>query len=106
MVACALHKAVQGWNDLGLGEFALHFVRTKDKREIDFLVAKNNRPWFLVEVKTSDSVLSKSLGYFQKLTGADHAFQATFNLPYQEIDCFSIHEPVVIPARTLLSQLL
>ena len=105
MIACALQKAVQGWNDLGLGDFALHFIRTKDKREVDFVVTNRNRPWFLVEVKTSDSDLSRSLGYFQAMTGAGHAFQATIDLPHQDLNCFSIHQPVVVPARTLLSQL-
>ena len=105
-VACALLKAVQGWNDLGLGDFGLHFIRTKDKREVDFVVTESNRPWFIVEAKTSDTGLSSSLEYFQKMIGAKHAFQTTINLPFQNIDCFSLHRPVAVPARTLLSQLL
>ncbi len=105
-VASSLLKAVQGWNDLGLGNFALHFIRTKEKREVDFIITENNRPWFLVEVKTSEKRLSPHLEYFQKITGAKYAFQATIDLPYQDLDCFSIHRPVVVPARTLLSQLL
>ncbi len=106
LVACSLLKAVQGWNDLGLGNFSLQFIRTKEKREVDFVVTDNNQPWFLVEVKTSETRLSPNLEYFQKMLGAKHAFQATINLPYQDMDYFSIHQPVVVPARTLLSQLL
>lgn len=105
-IASSLLKAVQGWNDLGLGNFALHFIRTKDKREIDFIVTENNKPWFLIEVKTSEKRLSSNLEYFQKVTGAKHAFQVTIDLPYQDLDCFSIRQPVVVPAMTLLSQLL
>lgn len=105
-VACSLLKAVQGWNDLGLGNFSLEFIRTKEKREVDFVVADNNQPWFVVEVKTSETRLSPNLEYFQKMLGAKHAFQATINLPYQDLDCFSIRQPVAVPARTLLSQLL
>lgn len=105
-VACSLLKAVQGWNDLGLGEFALQFIRTKDKREVDFIVSSDGRPWFLVEVKTSMTRLSPNLEYFQRMTGAKHAFQVTVNLPHQNIDCFTIDQPVVVPATAFLSQLL
>ena len=105
-IACALLKAVHGWNDLGLGEFGLNFIRTKEKREIDFVVTKNRQPWFLVEAKTSDTTLTSNLEYFQSMIGAKHAFQVVLNLPFQEIDCFSIEQPFTVPARTLLSQLL
>ncbi len=105
-VACSLLKAVQGWNDLGLGEFALQFIRTKDKREVDFIVSSDGRPWFLVEVKTSMTRLSPNLEYFQRMTGAKHAFQVTVNLPHQDVDCFTIDRPVVVPATAFLSQLL
>jgi hypothetical protein len=34
MVAVHLLKAVQGWTDLGLGSFALHYLRDKLEREV------------------------------------------------------------------------
>jgi hypothetical protein len=34
------------------------------------------------------------------------AFQAVTDLPYVDVDCFGRTDPVVVPARTLLSQLL
>jgi hypothetical protein len=105
-VACSLMKAVEGWNDTGLGEFGLYYIRTKDKREVDFVLTRDNEPWVLVEVKTSDKSLSPQLEYFQKLIGAKHAFQVVIDLAYKEIDCFSIETPAVVPARTFLSQLL
>jgi len=60
----------------------------------------------LVEVKMGDTVLSSSLPYFQSATKAPHAFQAVIDLPYVDTDCFSRTAPTVVPARTLLSQLL
>jgi predicted AAA+ superfamily ATPase len=105
-VANALMKAVEGWNDMGLGEFGLYFIRTKEKREVDFVVTRESEPWFLVEVKTSDTHLSPQLEYFQKLIKASHAFQVVVELPYQDVDCFSVGKPVVVPAKTFLSQLL
>lgn len=106
LVACHLLKAVEGWTDLGLGDFDLRYLRDKQKREVDFLVVKDRKPWFLVEVKLSDKELSPWLGYFQTQTNARHAFQAVMNLPYEPADCFHLQRPVVVPAKTLLSQLL
>lgn len=105
-VACHLLKAVEGWTDLGLGRFELRYLRDKLKREVDFLVVRDRKPWLLVEVKASETTLSESLQYFQSATRAKHAFQAVVDLPYVDVDCFSRTEPVVVPARTLLSQLL
>jgi uncharacterized protein len=105
-VACHLLKAVEGWTDLGFGDFELRYLRDKQKREVDFLVVRDRQPWFLVEVKMSDTSLSPSLAHFQAQTKAPHAFQVVMNLPFEPADCFLTHPPVVVPARTLLSQLL
>ena len=105
-VACHLLKAVEGWTDLGLGSFELRYLRDKLKRQVDFLVVRDRKPWFLVEVKTADTRLSDSLAYFKQVTQAKHAFQAVIDIPFVEVDCFSRADPVVVPARTLLSQLL
>jgi len=105
-VACHLLKAVEGWTDLGLGDFELRYVRDKQKREVDFLVVRDRQPWFLVEVKLTDASLSPSLAHFQAQTKAPHAFQVVLNLPYEPADCFAVRQPVVVPAKTFLSQLL
>ncbi|MFC1672094.1 hypothetical protein ACFL01_03045 [Planctomycetota bacterium] len=49
--------------------------------------------------------LGKALAHFQHHTGAAHAFQASFGAPFVAADCFEHHNPVRVPARTLLSQL-
>lgn len=105
-VACHLLKAVEGWTDLGLGQFELRYLRDKVKREVDFLVVRDRKPWFLVEVKNSETKLSDALGHFQWQTKAPHAFQAVMDQPFVNADCFERTEPTVVPAQTLLSQLL
>jgi predicted AAA+ superfamily ATPase len=105
LVACHLLKAVETWTDLGFGSFELRYLRDKQKREVDFLVVRDRKPWFLVEVKLSETALSPSLGYFQAQISAPHAFQVVINLPYMAADCFKVQRPTVVPARTLLSQL-
>ena len=104
-IACHLLKAVEGWTDLGYGEFSIGYLRDKSRREVDFVVTRDGIPWFLVEVKKSDTSLSEALGFFQKRTGAAHAFQVVMDAEYGEYDCFSIHSPRVVSARTFLSQL-
>ena len=107
LVACHLLKAVEGWTDLGLGEFSLHYLRDKQKREVDFLVARDGTPWFLAEVKASDAPLSKFLAHFQSLTGAPHAFQIVLDRPFVPVDLFATpSSPRLVPALTFLSQLL
>ena len=106
-VASHLLKAVHWWNDLGIGDFGIYYLRTKDQKEVDFLVSKNGNPWFLVEVKSSESApLNPNLAWFQDKTHAEHAFQVCMNMTFVEADCFSVKTPVKVPALTLLSQLI
>jgi len=106
MLACHLLKAVQLWTDLGFGEYSLHYVRDKGGRhEVDFLVAKDGKPWLLAECKASDTTLTPALAEFGRTLGARHVLQTVFDLPYEEIDCFGLERPAVVPARTFLAQL-
>ena len=106
MVASALLKAVHWWTETGQGDFALHFVRDKQKHEVDFLVTRERQPWFLVEVKTSNRAsLTPALARFQQQTGANHAFQVALDAEYITADCFQHRQPIIVPARTFLAQL-
>ena len=106
LVASHLLKAVQAWTDAGLGACDVFHLRDKAGREVDFLVTRDGRPWFLVEVKSSARrSLNPDLGYFQRITGAAHAFQLAFDLPYVEANAFDHTSPVRVPAATFLSQL-
>lgn len=106
-IACHLLKAVEGWNDMGLGDFQLGYLRDLDQREADFIVVRNGKPWFLAEVKNSDSKLSASLKYYQEKLKVPFAFQVVVEGDYIDADCFAAHgKTVIVPARTFLSQLL
>ncbi len=105
-VACHLLKAVDAWNDMGLGKFALHYLRDKEKNEVDFLIVNEGMPWMLVEIKLTDEVVSPALRRYFEALQADYAFQVVFNADYVDMDCFSEkHVLKVVPARTFLSQL-
>lgn len=107
LVASHLLKAVHYWTDCGLGQYGLWFVRDKEKREVDFLVSRDKKPWFLVEVKlSSKNGISKNLVYFQEKIKAKHAFQVVFNMEYVSQDCFKHTGPIIVPAQTFLAQLI
>ena len=106
-VACHLLKSVEGWSDLGLGDFRLGYLRDKEKREVDFVVVRDGSPWFLVEAKHGDESMSPSLKRYRERVGAPFAFQVTVDAGHVDRDCFaSPGSPLIVPARTFLSQLL
>ena len=43
----------------------LHYLRNVDKKEVDFLITVDNKPWFAVEVKLSETTPSNNLFYFK-----------------------------------------
>ena len=105
-VACHLLKAVDGWNDMGLGRFELGYLRDKDKREVDFVVARDGEPWFLAAVKHRETRPSPALAHYQRQVGAPFAFHVVVDADHVDADCFMAPgPPLVVPARTLLSQL-
>lgn len=66
MVALELWRAISCWNACGAGEFTLHFVRDKEQREVDFLIANEREPVLLVECKLTDQQPAKSLLVMQR----------------------------------------
>src|SRR4030042_15828 len=61
MVATCLFRACSAMTDMGYGNYKLYYLRTIDKREIDFIVEVDNSPMTVIEVKSTDRVLSNSL---------------------------------------------
>lgn len=104
MVAAELWRAVTLWNDMGYGSFSLHFIRNKEKQEVDFLIANDREPFLLIEAKMSDAQPSKSL----------IAFQRALNVPAVQLtntgDTFRLvpngeNNILIAPAYQWLSQL-
>jgi len=67
MVALELLRVISNWNDLGLGNFSLHYLRNREKEEVDFLLSNNHNPFLLIEAKLSDDHAAKSLIKFQRI---------------------------------------
>ncbi len=61
MVAAGLYRACLMLTDMGYGDYRLHYVKTLDKKEIDFVVTADHQPIMAVEVKTGDLHPSNTL---------------------------------------------
>ena len=86
-VGAHLLKAVHWWTDSGLGDFGLYYLRTKQQKEVDFLIAKDSEPFMLVECKSSPKEpLSPALVEFQKSLSVPYAFQVAVNAPANGIE--------------------
>lgn len=66
IVANALHKQLHYLTDTTGSETHLHFLRTKEGKEMDFLVVMDEKPCYLIEVKRSDSKPSLHFNHFQQ----------------------------------------
>lgn len=105
LIASHLLKAVYFWNESGLGDFSLCYLRDKKKQEVDFVIIKDDKPWILVEAKVSDLSISPSLKYFHELLKPEFSFQVVQNKQAIDNSCFDKPGLWIVPAITFLSQL-
>jgi predicted AAA+ superfamily ATPase len=101
LVACHLLKACDYWNDSGAGDFALYYLRNKEKEEIDFLIVKDGRPWFPIEVKLSEVAPVKNWHKFLPLIGCKFALQIV-NKPSWKIHEYDNAKILIADAAEIL----
>jgi len=53
----------------------LFYLRDIEQREVDFLITVDKKPWFAVEVKSSDQKLSKNLLYYKQKLNIPFSYQ-------------------------------
>jgi predicted AAA+ superfamily ATPase len=75
LVALHLLKAVATWNAAGEGPFSLHYLRDKEKREVDFVLLDGGKPLCLVECKSTDTSPAPVLRAYQERLGVATAVQ-------------------------------
>lgn len=80
IVACALLAELHFLEDTLGKKTSLHFLRDKEKREIDFLTVIDKKPTFLVEVKWNDENISKNFTPFLNYLGAIPAYQVAHQI--------------------------
>jgi predicted AAA+ superfamily ATPase len=75
MIASHLLKLVHFLYDYEGYKAELFFLRNVDKKELDFLVVVDGKPWFCVEVKLNETSLSPHMQYFRERLRIPHAYQ-------------------------------
>jgi len=75
LMASHLLKWCHFTQDWGLPPLELHYLRDREKREVDFLLTLNRKPWVLLETKLADKAPSPALSYFAKRLKAPHKIQ-------------------------------
>ncbi|MBI3813328.1 MAG: ATP-binding protein [Nitrospinae bacterium] len=75
LIASHLLKFVHFITDYEGYKADLCYLRDVDKREVDFLVTIDRKPWFAVEAKLNDTTLSHSLIYFRDRLSIPYIYQ-------------------------------
>lgn len=77
LVAAHLLKLKHFLEDYEGYNIGLHYLRDVSKREVDFLVTYNKKPWFAVECKTRSRALNPALIYFGERLEIPYLYQVT-----------------------------
>jgi predicted AAA+ superfamily ATPase len=75
LVASQLLKYCHWLEDTQGFSMDLRYMRDTDKREVDFVVLKNQHPLFAVECKSGEKSIAPSLRYFKKRTKIPRFYQ-------------------------------
>lgn len=104
-IAGHLIKNVQAWSDAALGEFELFYLRDKQKREVDFFITKDNKPYLLLEVKSNQNQPTKSLIYYNELLKPKFCIQLVKNKKDERKKSLSHPNIQIMEATTFLNRL-
>lgn len=75
LIASHLLKFVHFLYDYHGYKAELYFLRNVDKKEVDFLVTVDQKPWFCVEVKLNDTQIASPLYYFRERLNIPFVYQ-------------------------------
>jgi predicted AAA+ superfamily ATPase len=101
IVACALMRELHFVEDTTGSRVALHYLRDKEKHEVDFLLLIDNKAVKMVEVKTSDDEFSPSLFRFHNYLKDTELVQTVYELKHKK----SKDKAVMLPVHEFLSNL-
>jgi uncharacterized protein len=66
LVALCLMKSMSFQLDTKAKKYSLHYLQTKEKREVDFAVVLDGKIEKIIEVKVSDAIISPHLRYYRE----------------------------------------
>lgn len=74
-VACSLLAELHKHEDLTGSKVELHYLRDKERREIDFLTFVDQKPVHLIEVKRSEEAIEKNIFHFKQFFADVKSYQ-------------------------------
>jgi len=94
---CHFHEDTRG------EAMELCFLRDSHKREIDFVILQDGKPFFAVECKTGPTKISKNISYFAKRTAIPYFYQVHMgNADYEIADL----QTRILPFTRFVSEVL
>ncbi len=102
LIASHLLKFTQYLKEYEGYKISLNYLRNVDKKEVDFLITIDGKPWFAVETKLTDTSPSKNIGYFYNKLKIPFVYQVIKN---SDIDILK-NDVRVISAYKFLSGLI
>ena len=99
-IACQLLKYCHFQEDTEGYRMELRFLRDTDRREVDFVVLKEDAPLFAVECKTGEKSINPSLYYFKERAAIPSLFQV-----HQGKKDFEKNGVRVLPVRTFCKEI-
>ncbi len=99
-IGAHLLKFVHFLQDFEGYKINLNFLRNVDKKEVDFFVSLDGKPWFTVEAETNDTNISPTLHYYLEKLNIPFSYQV---VKKSGIDWYSKGVRVVSADRFLCS---
>lgn len=75
LLASHLLKLIHFLEDYEGYRCRLHYLRSIEKKEVDFMVMVEGKPWFIIEAKLNDNKISPHLKYFQAKLDIPYVYQ-------------------------------
>jgi predicted AAA+ superfamily ATPase len=72
LIALTLTRMAARFTETGRGNFEIRYVRDREKREVDFLLVKDDNPVCLIEAKLSDDKISAHGRYYAARLGVPY----------------------------------
>lgn len=105
LVASHLMKACHFWHDSGHGLWQLHYLRNKEKKEVDFLLTLKDKAILSIECKHVDTSFDPSVLSFAKQIGLKYHIQLVAQPGFWQKKKIDGIEVLIASADSVLSQL-
>ena len=105
LIAGHLLKYAHYLTDTGEANVELCYLKNKDKKEIDFLLVKNKKPWLPIEVKLNDDIVSRNWSSFLQDLPCKRGIQVTYKPNVCKLMTHPQGEILILSAEYLLALL-